>query len=410
MGAEGLTAGEVSTLTARLEELGSVGRRGPGLWRFPLTPDYDRAAALVGGWMRAAGLEVRRDPVGNVVGRVAGETERVVAVGSHLDTVRNGGAFDGALGVLGGLAAVSHLLASSGRPRKTLEVIAFTGEEGSRFPTFFLGSRWMTGTLPPEDLLLADADGVTVGAALAAAGQAGAHPPRTGRKDLDAYLELHIEQGPVLEASGRSVAVVSTILGQCEAEVTVTGRADHAGTTPMGLRHDALVEACRLILALREEVMSWPTQTVFTVGRLSVKPGSRNVVPAEVTFSVDLRDSDPAFHRQARERLQAMCLRAGEAGGVGVTWRDLFRTDPVACDPGLGEVLARAARGLGCDPAVLPSGAGHDSMVMAAGPPVGMVFVPSRGGRSHCPEEYTEPEDCARGASVLVEALRELAY
>ncbi len=406
----GLPVEHETRMATRLDELGSIGRRGQGLWRFPFTPEYERAATLVGGWMRQAGLEVRRDPIGNLVGRAAGASNRVIAVGSHLDTVADGGRFDGALGVVGAISAASFLLAEHGRPRKTLEVIAFTGEEGSRFPLCLLGSRWMAGLIAPEDLLAVDADGVSLARALAASGQPEAVPPAAGRTDLDAFLELHIEQGPVLEAAGRDLAIVSMIMGQCEVEVTVRGRADHAGTTPMKMRHDALVAAAKLILAMRDEVLGWSSPTVFTVGRLTVKPGSGNVVPAEVTFSVDLRDPDPDFYRRARERLRDMCRGAAAADKVVVTWRDLFTSDPVACDPGLSEALARAATTLGHSPITLPSGAGHDSMVLAGLTRAGMLFVPSSGGRSHCPEEHTPSHQCYVGAAVLAEALRELAY
>ncbi len=406
----GLPADYEKRIADYLTELGSIGLRGSGLWRFPLTPEYERAAALVGGWMREAGLEVRRDPVGDLVGRAAGASDRVVAVGSHLDTVRNGGRFDGALGVVAGVLAVSYLLAEYGPPRKAVEVIAFTGEEGSRFPACFLGSRWMTGTLAPEDFLLPDGDGVTLAQALAAAGQPDIRPPASGRTDLDAFLELHVEQGPVLDSAGRSLAVVSTIMGQCTAEVVVRGRADHAGTTPMGMRRDALIAACRLILAMREEVLGWSRPTVFTVGRLTVRPGSDNVVPAEVVFSVDLRDPDTGAFRRAWERLREMCRTAAETEGLVVSWRDLYTVDPVDCDRVLSEVLVRAARALGQDPMTLPSGAGHDAMVLAAAAPVGMLLVPSVGGRSHCPEEETPFHQCYLGAATLAEALRELAY
>jgi len=406
----GLPAEYEKRIADYLTELGSVGRKGSGLWRFPFTPEYERAATLVEGWMGEAGLEVRRDPVGNLLGRAAGASDRVIAVGSHLDTVRNGGCFDGALGVVAGVLAASYLLAEHGPPRKTIEVIAFTGEEGSRFPVSFLGSRWMTGTLTPQDLLLADDDGVTLAEALAAAGYPGIRPPSSARTDLDAFLELHVEQGPVLDSAGRSLGVVSTIMGQCDVEVTVQGRADHAGTTPMGMRRDALVAACRLILAMREEVLGWSRPTVFTVGRLIVKPGSSNVVPAEVVFSIDLRDPDAEAFKRARERLRRMCRTAAETDKVVVSWRDLYSIDPVACSRELRDVLARAASALGHDPMMLPSGAGHDSMILAATAPVGMLFVPSVGGRSHCPEEETSFHQCYLGAAVLASALRELAY
>jgi len=405
-----LPAEHEARMAARLEELGSIGRRGRGLWRFPFTPDYEQATTLVGGWMRQAGLEVSRDPIGNLIGRASGSSDRVVATGSHLDTVRDGGRFDGALGVVGAISAASFLLAEYGRPRKTLEVIAYTGEEGARFPVCLLGSRWMAGLITPEDLLSADPDGVTLASALASLGQSNAVPPAAGRTDLDAFIELHTEQGPVLEAAGSSLGVVDRIMGQCEVEVTVRGRPDHAGTTPMAMRSDALVAAAKLILAMRAEVLGWSSPTVFTVGRLTVKPGSGNVVPAEVTFSIDLRDPDPDFYRRSRERLRDMCRGAAAADKVVVTWRDLFTTDPVACDPGLSEILSRAATKLGHRPITLPSGAGHDSMVLAGLTRVGLLFVPSAGGRSHCPEEHTPSQQCYLGAAVLAEALRELAY
>jgi allantoate deiminase len=309
-----------------------------------------------------------------------------------------------------GLAAVHFLAHRFGRPRKTLEVIAFSGEEGTRFPVCFLGSRWMTGTLSPEALLLPDSAGVSLAEALAERGFPGLTPPETGREDLDAFLELHIEQGPVLEAAGQDLGLVSTIMGQGEAEVTLRGRADHAGTAPMNMRRDALVTAARLITSMHDEIADLGGATVFTVGRLGVKPGSGNVVPSEVTFSIDCRDPNRSSYRRIWKRLRDMCREAATPGHVEVAWRELFSTDPVACDPGLLGTMRGAARRLGYRSMTLPSGAGHDSMVLARKTRVGLIFVPSEGGRSHCPEEWTSSRHCYLGTALLAETLREIAY
>lgn len=415
-------------LEGRLLELGSVGLTPSGLWRAPFTPGYERAVTLVSGWMRDAGLDVRRDTVGNLIGRAGGREQgpdggRVVAVGSHLDTVRDAGRYDGALGVLGGLLAVSHLVETKGPPARPIEVIAFTGEESSRFPVSFLGSRWMTGSIEPGEFAAVDDQGMSLGEAMAdsgfeppvvdgADGAGGAPRAGTSRgsSDLDAYLELHIEQGPVLEDSGRSIGVVSSIVGQCEAAVTVRGRAGHAGTVPMRMRRDALVAAVQLIGAMNRETARFRDTTVFTVGKLAVRPGSSNVIPGEVSFTVDLRDPGRDDLVRAYRCLRNMVEATSSADGIEVAWQDLFWSDPVPCDSGLAALLARSARAVGEDPLTLPSGAGHDAQILAGVTRVGMVFVPSAGGRSHCPEEYTTSHHCYLGAAVLAEALRELAY
>lgn len=401
-----------TTIAGYLQRLGQVGSTANGLWRQPYTPDYERAVAMVQSWMSQRGLVVRIDDIGNVIGRVEGRNPhlKAVAVGSHLDTVKGGGNFDGALGVVGGLVAVGNLVQSLGAPLRSVEVIGFIGEEGSRFPGGFLGSKWMAGALGEAELRKTDEAGINVVQAMQACGYSACSASSSPRTDLECFIELHIEQGPVLETAGARLGVVLSIVGIRQALVTVKGRADHAGTTPLGLRQDALLASAQMIVDMDETVRQSGGQPVFTVGRLTTHPGATNVVAGDVTFTVDLRDPASDRLNGLYASLQETSRDVAEQKHVLVDWRETLAVQPVGCDPALTRVLAEAARELGSEPLEVVSGAGHDALVAASFSRIGMLFVPSRGGRSHCAEEYTTPEDCALGTAVLAHALRKLAW
>jgi allantoate deiminase len=380
-------------------------------YRTPFTAAETAAVERVSEWMREAGLAVRRDAVGNLIGRAEGRdrSAKVVATGSHLDSVRDGGVFDGPLGVVGGTEAVAQLLAELGQPARTVEVIAFTGEEGSRFPVGLLGSRVMAGLLRPDETrLVQDAEGVSLDRAVAAAGLDPAELERVERDDLACLVELHIEQGPVLERAGTQVGLVETIVGIHRFQAQVLGEADHAGTTPLDMRADALLGASEVILRLPEVVA--PSKGVVTVGQLQVAPGSSNVVPGRVGFSIDLRHADGVelerltveIHRQAQAIL--------ERRGLTLEWQPHAAIAPVPTDAALRGHLLQVTDRLGYSSRQMVSGAGHDSMAIAAKCPVAMIFTPCRGGKSHRPDEYAEVPMIEPGFQVLKHTLAELAW
>jgi allantoate deiminase len=390
-------------LEQRLDALYAIGAQSDGgTYRGLYDHAWAEAVDLVERWFKDAGLKTRRDAVGNLWGRVDGTNRgKSVVTGSHIDTVRRGGRLDGALGIVAGLTAVESLL-KDGPPQRTLEVVAICEEEGSRFSTNFWGSRAIVGepTHVPDE----------IAAAMRERGLDPARRSGAARDDIGIFVELHIEQGAVLESMGVPLAVVSSIVGTAHLEVAVSGRPDHAGTTPMTLRRDALAAAAAMIQAVESIARSLGPPAVATVGRIRVEPDQMNVVPGRCVFTVDLRHSDLGARRALEERIRSLCTTIASERSLGIGFRVLQETKPVAMDPEVRSVLARAARESGAEATELVSGAGHDAQVLAARCKVGMLFVPSIGGRSHCPEESTKPEDLELGTRVLQKALQIIAY
>ncbi len=386
----------------RLDELYAIGAEPDGGAYRPL---YGAAWAAAGErverWMNDAGLKTYRDAVGNIWGRAGGDGKSIVT-GSHIDTVRHGGRLDGALGIVAGLTAVESLLKARGKPRRPLEVVAICEEEGSRFSANFWGSRAITGTIDRVD--------PEVAAAMRERGLDPARIATAARDDIDTFVELHIEQGAVLESSGTPLAVVSAIVGTAQLEVTVTGQPDHAGTTPMGLRRDALAGAAAMVQAIESIAQSLGKPAVATVGKLAVEPDQINVVPGKVVFTVDLRHSDLGGRRALEERIRSLCTTISQERRLGIATRTLQEKPPVAMHPDVRALLARAAQECGVQATEMVSGAGHDAQILASRCKVGMLFVPSIGGRSHCPEEATSPEHLEIGTRVLAKALELMAY
>jgi allantoate deiminase len=393
---------DAALLEHRLDELYAIGAEpGGGTFRPLYGAAWATAVERVERWMKDAGLKTRRDAVGNLWGRVEGSGKAIVT-GSHIDTVRRGGRLDGALGIVAGLTAVESLLKDKGKPKRTLEVVAICEEEGSRFNTNFWGSRAIIGAI---DEVPAD-----IAAAMHERGLDPAKIARAARDDIDRFVELHIEQGAVLESSGTPLAVVSAIVGTAHLELTVTGRADHAGTTPMDLRRDALAGAAAMIQAIEAIARSLGKPAVATVGRVHVEPDQINVVPGRVVFTIDLRHADVSARRALEERTRSLCATIASERGLILDVRMLQERSPVPMHADVRSVLAQAAKDCGVQPMELVSGAGHDAQVLAARCKVGMLFVPSIGGRSHCPEEATKPEHVELGTTVLRKALDSLAY
>jgi allantoate deiminase len=334
-----------------------------------------------------------------------------VVTGSHIDTVRRGGRLDGALGITAGLVAIRALIESKGKPKRPLELLVVCEEEGSRFATNFWGSRAIIGAIGPAEAdTVKDAEGVTLARAMRDRGLDPAQIPSAARDDLGAFVELHIEQGSILETEQVPLAVVTAIAGAVHLEVVVTGRPDHAGTTPMDLRRDALAGAAAMIQAVQSIAAALGRPAVATVGRVHVEPDQINVIPGRVTFTVDLRHADMAGRRALEERIRSLCATIASERGLTIEIRTLHERPPVPMNAVVREVLERAATDTGVTHKALLSGAGHDAQVLAARCQVGMLFVPSIGGRSHCPEEATDPKHLALGTRVLARALELLAY
>lgn len=379
----------------------------PGFTRRPFTEPYRQARRWLQREMEAVGLTVRLDAAGNLIGRRPGTKERPpILIGSHTDTVTEGGRFDGVIGVLGGLEIARCLDELDLRLRHPLEVVDFLGEEPTQFGVSTVGSRGMVGALHADLLEKRDAKGHTLGEALAALGGRPTYlaAEARGPGDVAAYLELHIEQGPVLDQRRIPLAAVTGIVGIRRFHLEVVGEPNHAGTTPMALRRDALVAASRFVIDA-EAVCRAEDNAVGTVGHLNVHPNMANVVPGKVTLTVETRSIDTGTIDRIEEELRARAARIAGEGGISISMDLLTDAAPVRADPRLLEITTSACREIAPGSLVLPSGAGHDATQIATIAPIGMIFVPSRAGRSHCPEEYTEMAHVALGVQALARAL-----
>ncbi len=397
-------------LMARLAELAAIGATADGsCCRLALT-DEDRAGRdLVVRWMRELGLEVRIDPVGNIFGlRRGAEDVEPVMTGSHIDTVRTGGRYDGNLGVLGGLEVVQVLNEAGIVTRRPLAVGVFTDEEGARFAPDMLGSLVYAGGLPlAQAYATVSIDGKVLKEELARIGYLGDAPLPLARPH--AFVELHIEQGPVLDSEGITIGAVENLQGISWQEVSITGQSNHAGTTPMRLRHDAGYCAAAIGHFLRQLAREIGGSQVATVGKVDLHPNLINVIAARARLTVDLRNTDEALLAEAERRLAGFLEQLAADEGVRVEAKTLARFEPVLFDKGVADLIARTAVRLGHSCRPMTSGAGHDAQMMARLCPTAMIFVPSVGGISHNPAEHTEPAHLAAGADVLLHTLLELA-
>lgn len=399
-------------LARRIDQLARVTDEAGKTTRTFLSPAMRRANALVGGWMGDAGLAVREDGAGNLIGRLeAGRPgARTLLLGSHLDTVRDAGRFDGALGVLLPIAAAEVLRARRVALPYSLEVVGFSEEEGVRFSSAYLGSKGYAGLLGRSELRLRDADGVSVGEALARVlgGAAPAARPAHARSELMGYLEVHIEQGPVLESMGLASGVVSAIAGQTRARVAFRGRAGHAGTTPMRMRRDALAGAAEFILAAEALARQEPP-LVATCGRICAAPGATNVIASHAEVSLDVRHPLDARRKAAVSGLRAAGRSIAGRRRLSFSLEVTQDNAAVACSRELTGVLARSVRAAQGRCPSLASGAGHDAVVISRIAPVAMLFVRCRGGLSHHPDEYVHPRDLEAALGVVVDFLQRMA-
>ena len=397
-------------LLRRLAALGSIGDTGDGgVCRLALTDDDRDGRDLVVSWMDELGLRVEVDAIGNVVGTwPADATDPAVMMGSHIDTVRTGGRYDGNLGVLAGLEVIETVRSAGVVPDRPLAVAFFTDEEGSRFAPDMLGSLVRVGGLTTEAALDIEAvDGTRLGDELERIGYAGpvpcpAPPPA-------AFVELHIEQGPVLEREGVTIGAVTGVQGISWTEYVIEGQSNHAGTTPMSLRHDPGYVAAQIAVFVRGLANKLGDPQVGTTGLIELHPNFVNVIPAQATIVVDLRNTDDAVLRDAEARTARFVEEVAAAEGVTVTSRVLARFGPVQFDPGVVQLVEATAAALGHSVRRMPSGAGHDAQMLARVCPSGMVFVPSIGGVSHNPAESTAATDLVAGADVFLSVVLALA-
>ena len=401
---------DVDRLQSRLQELARIGDTGDGGCARLALSDEDRDGRdLVVTWMRDLGLDVTIDGIGNVVATRPGrEDGPPVMCGSHIDTVATGGVYDGNLGVLAGLEVLETLAAAGITPRRAMAVAFFTDEEGARFAPDMLGSLVYAGGMSVEEAYdLVGIDGTRLGEELARIGYMGTTPcPGLAPH---AYVELHIEQGPVLERHGDVIGAVTGVQGISWQEIELGGQLNHAGTTPMTFRHDAGFAAAAIAVAARQLATDVGGDQVATVGKLDLRPDLVNVVAGRATLTVDLRHTDEASLAAAEHRMAETVRQIADGEGVSVSRRQLARFAPVAFDPRVVDLVEKTAREHGQPVRRLPSGAGHDAQMLARLCPAGMIFVPSRGGISHNPAEYSAPEHLDAGANVLLHVMAQLA-
>jgi allantoate deiminase len=397
----------------RLMELGSIGKQqSGGITRLSYTEDERAAKEQVTSYMKEAGLTVYEDAVGNLIGRREGRNTSapVVLIGSHFDSVYNGGNFDGPLGVLSGIEILQTMNEQGTQTEHPIEVIAFKDEEGARFSFGMIGSRAIAGTLTQDHLQNKDSQGMTIAQAMS---EAGYDPLTIGQAarpkgTVKAYMELHIEQGKILEKRDLSVGVVTGIAGPLWLKFIIEGEAGHAGTTPMNDRHDALVAATQVIQLIEEE-SSKTGSTVGTVGQLQLFPGGINIIPGKVEFSLDLRDIDEAVRDTVEKCIVESAKHLCEQRGVRLQTEVLQRVAPALCADVIQNKSKEACEKMGLESFSIASGAGHDGMQLTELCPMGMLFIRSKDGISHNPAEWSSKEDCADGANVLYDTVLQLA-
>jgi N-carbamoyl-L-amino-acid hydrolase len=396
-------------LLQRLDALADIGSTGDGgCCRLALTDEDKAGRDLVVSWMRELDLDVVVDAIGNVFGTWSVGIGAPVMTGSHIDTVRTGGKYDGNYGVLAGLEIIETCRELSITPKRPLCVAIFTDEEGSRFAPDMLGSLVYVGGLALEEALDAvSIDGKRLGDELVRIGYAGAAP--CPGPAPHAFIELHIEQGPVLEAENDAFGAVTGVQGISWQELTIVGQSNHAGTTPMRLRRDPAYVAAMMTVYLREIAERFGGDQVCTVGKVDLHPNLVNVIPARATITLDVRNTDEDTLRDAEHLIDTFCFQIEQDEGVSITKRQLARLEPVTFDERVIELVERRAKEADTRVRRMPSGAGHDAQMLARVCPSAMIFVPSKDGISHNPREHTEPDELVDGANVLFRVMLDLA-
>ncbi|MBW6390103.1 M20 family metallo-hydrolase [Billgrantia antri] len=398
-------------LMARLDDAARHSQPGPGVTRLFCSDEHRAVLELIADWMRQAGLSPELDASGNLVGRNerARQGERTLIMGSHQDTVAEGGKYDGMLGVALPLQALQALKEAGTELPYGVEVVAFGDEEGTRFQSTLIGSRALAGTFDPESLNARDADGVTLGEALKAFGGNPQEIPHLARRPeaVIGFVEVHIEQGPVLEQRDHALGVVTALTGIERHRMVVMGKAGHAGTTPMPGRRDALVGAAEMVVEA-DRILNATDDLVGVVGKLEVRPNAVNVIPAEVNFTLELRSPHTGLREQGRREVLEACQRLAQARGLELSSERTYQAEGVDCADWLVEALEQACRGCEEPAERMFSGAGHDGLAMHGLTDIGMLFVRCRDGLSHHPDEAISVEDAGRATQVLMRFLTDL--
>jgi allantoate deiminase len=397
----------------KLEWLGQFGKDPEGgVSRLLYSKEWTEAQQALKTWLEEEGLEAGFDEIGNLFGTLKGKnTDETILTGSHVDTVKNGGLYDGAYGVVAGIIALKYLKEKYGQPLRNVEVVSMAEEEGSRFPYTFWGSKNIVGLAKREDVeTINDFDGVSFTEAMRASGFDFKEDSSVVRSDLKAFVELHVEQGSVLETEKIPVAVVNSIVGQRRFTVEITGEANHAGTTPMGYRKDAVYAASQMVFDIITMAREVGDPLVTTVGKIEAHPNIVNVVPGKAIFTIDVRHTEKAAIVSFTEQLTARINEISKEHGVETTIDMWMDADPVPMNQEVVQLIEKNFKDSGLNYKVMHSGAGHDSQIFAPVVPTAMLFVPSHKGISHNPAEFTEPSDLAEGVKGLINALYELAY
>ena len=399
---------ELAWIENALDCLHETGKMGSLHWRATYTEEDQKALKLLEQWMREKDLEVFYDDIGNLFGKIEGEQDRIVLTGSHRDTVKNGGKYDGALGIICAIAAAGSLYAELGKPKKSVEVVAFGEEEGSRFLSGYLGSRYLVGQLSDDILQERDANGITLTEAIRHAGFSGKRAQKSPQMQVvERFIELHIEQGGVLEQSREQVGLVTSIVGLLIGKITIEGHQNHAGTTPMYLRKDPVTRAAQLITEMNQWAMTYGEAVTCTFGEIQVFPNKSNVIAGSVSLSFDIRSTSPAILQEAQTRIKNL---QQQEDGFRYTLEFAAPDAPAQMDEAGLKLLEEAARKLHLSYRKMHSGAGHDAEMLAQKIKTNMIFVPSVGGISHSPLEYSKPDDIGRGYLLLKAFLREIAW
>ena len=392
-------------LSQTIAELATIGKLpNGGVCRIAYSPEVILARQLVQRWMREAGMTVRIDAAGNIIGTYAGQKPGAPALmtGSHIDTVPTGGRYDGALGVLAGIEIVRVLREHSIQLDHPVEVVVFTDEEGG-----MIGAKAISGTVFKEPEYYRRDDGTSIEACLQRVGGDWSNLATAKRNpaDIAAFVELHVEQGGILEHYGKQIGVVEGIVGQHRYIVTVIGRSNHAGTTPMNMRQDALVTASQIVLAVNNLAKSSSGSPVATVGALNVFPNAANIVPGQVELTIDMRDVDQEHLILLSEKLQQQLQAIAKSNQTEITITPILQTEAVLATPQIQTAIEQTCEAMGFSYCHLPSRASHDAQEMGLITDMGMIFVPSQAGISHAEDEYTSPEECAQGVNMLLQTL-----
>ncbi|MFK7764622.1 MAG: Zn-dependent hydrolase [Roseobacter sp.] len=407
------------TIAAQAVEdlLMSLARKGQvvntGVSRLAYSQEWSEAVEICRAYGEAAGLDMRQDAVGNLWARLEGRKGGpVIVTGSHIDSQNPGGRYDGALGVVAGLVSLAALKAQFGSPEQTLEAVVLCEEEGSRFPTAgFWGSRGIVGKIAPKDVQTTlSYAGEPIGEVMASIGLDTAGIEAVRRDDIAAFIEVHIEQGPVLEAADLPVGLVSAITGIGQFEITLEGQDNHAGAFPMDLRCDPMAGFAEMASTLIDHAHRIGRPAVTTIGQCKVEPGGPAIVPKRVTFSLDARHPDPEARCKLYATQDRIMTEISERRGLRYVRKTLIDLEPCQSDPKILAIMGRAATDLGIPHMTTVSGAGHDAQQMSLIAPVAMIFVRSAGGRSHTPDEFSTLEDCCAGINVLAQTLFQMGY